>query len=63
MIEKFRCYLCGKTFSSGFGLADHFRSKEHRDKAAGKNLDSLIEKFIGGVKTAINPSKVEEEQK
>lgn len=59
MTKKFYCDICGLSFSSGYEMARHFRSKEHRDKASGGNLDSLIEKFISGVKAVIDPSKGE----
>jgi len=62
-MEKYYCNSCRLIFSSGLEMAEHFRSKEHRDTASGKNLDSLIEKFIVGIKNAINPNQMEEEQK
>ena len=57
MDKKFYCDICEITFSSACEMARHFRSEEHREKAAGGNLDSLIEKFISGVKAAIDPNQ------
>ena len=58
MIKKFYCDICEKIFSSGYEMAQHFRSKEHRGKAGEKNLDFLIEKFTKGVKATIDPNQV-----
>lgn len=52
--KQFFCNICGISFSLGYEMADHFQTKEHREKAAGGNLDLLIEKFISSVKTAID---------
>lgn len=57
MAKQFYCDICEMTFLSGYEMAQHFRSKEHRDKASGGNLDSLIEKFVKGVKAAIDPDQ------
>jgi len=57
MNKQFFCGICGIPFSSGYELAEHFRSKEHRDKAAGGNLVSLIDKFISGIKADIDSEK------
>lgn len=59
MIRQFDCGICNKVFSSAWEMADHFRSDEHREKANGGNLDSLIEKFIAGIKTSIDPKQNE----
>ena len=60
MTRQFDCNLCNKVFSSAWEMADHFRSDEHREKANGGNLDSLIEKFTAHVKKAIDSNQNEE---
>lgn len=62
MGKTFYCHICDLTFSSGYEMADHFRSNEHRDKASDGNLDLLMEKFITGVKVAINSSQTQSEE-
>lgn len=53
MIKKFECELCEEVFSSGFEMAQHFRTEEHMRKGAIGNLDSLIVKFFRHIKTNI----------
>lgn len=56
MNNKFHCGICDLSFSSGYTLAQHFRSKEHRDRL-NFGADSIMEKFIEGVKAAIDPNQ------
>lgn len=53
MNKQFFCSICDLTFSSSWEMAQHFRSEEHRDKAGGLNLDSLIEKFLSSIRTTV----------
>jgi len=43
-------------------MAQHFRSDEHREKANGGNLDSLIDKFTVHVKKAIDSNQNNEKE-
>jgi len=55
MNKKFCCDLCGVTCSSGYELAQHLQSKEHKDKV-NSGTDSVIEKFIKRARELINES-------
>ena len=57
MAEKFYCDICEKIFSSGYALAYHLRSKEHRDKL-NFGSDSVIEKFIRGIKAEMDKKEI-----
>lgn len=56
MKKQFYCNICELSFESGYGLASHLRSKEHRDRL-NFGTDSVVEKFLRGVKAAIDPNK------
>lgn len=58
MDKKFYCDLCEVTCSSGYELARHLRSKEHRDKLH-FGTDSVMEKFIKDVRKSIMKGKEE----
>lgn len=55
MAKKFYCAICDVSFESGYALAQHFRSKEHRDRL-NFGTDSIIEKFIKSLKGLIDES-------
>jgi len=50
---KFRCELCEKSFVSGYALADHFRSKEHREVAGKGRIESLMDSLANNLKKRI----------
>lgn len=54
MTKRFECELCQKLFSSCYEMVEHFKSDEHKEKANDGSLDSLIDRFIGHVKTNIS---------
>lgn len=43
---EFYCALCQKSFVSGYSLAEHFRSKEHKTAAGEGRIDSLLNQFV-----------------
>lgn len=52
MDRTFYCHLCELSFLSGYALAQHLRSKEHRDRLH-FGVDSVVEKFIENVRKSI----------
>lgn len=50
MTKRFECKVCEEEFSSAYEMVQHFRTAEHLKKGGIGNLNSLIEKFVGGIK-------------
>lgn len=61
MDTKFYCHLCKLSFLSSYALAQHLRSKEHRDKL-NFGTDSIIEKFIKNVRKSIVGEESDEKE-
>lgn len=57
---SFYCDLCSKSFVSGYALAEHFRSKEHKTVAGEGRIDSLMDQFVDTFKSIDENSKGEE---
>ena len=55
MDKRFYCFRCRLSFLSGYALAHHLQSKEHKDKLH-FGTDSIIEKFISHVKESNDES-------
>jgi hypothetical protein len=51
---KFRCELCEKSFVSGYALAEHFRSKEHRRASGEGRIESLMDGLVDNFKKSIS---------
>lgn len=57
MDKKFYCAICDISFESGYALAQHLRSKEHREKL-NFGMDSILEKFIKNARKLITKGEL-----